>query len=91
MIFETFSEGVKSVSLGGTFGDFCDFWVPMGTQIPSKMWLQWLLKFGSKKVHFLGHFWCLRGSGQFWLEILYSAAAPLLGAKGSLGLLLVEL
>ena len=25
MIFETFSEGVKSVPLGGTFGDFCDF------------------------------------------------------------------
>ena len=43
-------------------------------------------------------FWDISGVSEgvdtnrwFCIEILYSAAAPLLGAKGSLGLLLVEL
>ena len=27
-----FSDGVKSAILGTTFADFCDFWVPMGSQ-----------------------------------------------------------
>ena len=29
-IFETFSEGVNSAPLGGTFGDFDAFWAPIG-------------------------------------------------------------
>ena len=32
MIFERFSDGVKSAILGRTFTDFCDFWVPMGSR-----------------------------------------------------------
>ena len=28
--FETILGRGKSVPLGGTFGDFCDFWVPIG-------------------------------------------------------------
>ena len=34
-ISRCFSKGVKSAARGGTFRDFCDFWVPLGVQIGS--------------------------------------------------------
>ena len=35
LFLEPFSRGVKSAYLEGTFGDFCDFWVPPGIQMGS--------------------------------------------------------